>query len=217
MWETIGKALKVVFEKQLIPAVISVVAAIGVLLFLPADYWAITKLGKPLFLMFVAGGVFLLLNLIIYLVRKCGYFHAARKSAKENQQYEKAKELEKMRELWRNVDGLSPENRNLVKEFLKTDNKPIKIENTIFPYDSFLESDWFNSTEVYEPDTDLKPNHISVSPVGSVPPYPVFSTRLYKLNDQYYEILRYSWTHYGKICNFEQEGILGASKGESGR
>ena len=70
MWNAIGEAIKLFFEKHLIPTTISIVSAIAAYLVLPVNYWMVEKLGKVWFLIFATGVAFLTIQLLIA-VAKC--------------------------------------------------------------------------------------------------------------------------------------------------
>lgn len=203
MWEALGESAKIFIEKHLIPTVIAVVAAIVALLILPSDYWMIVKIGKRLFFVLVAGIVFLIVKLLGCLHEKS----VRRKNNKDinalsNYMAEQRAE-EKVKELWNEVDNLAPADRNMVKHFVLTGNKPIKIENRIYPYGSFLNSRWTVSTEIDENSNDESFENASIQVIGGHEFFPAGRTKLYKLNDDVYQLLKYSWDKYGKISNFD--------------
>ena len=125
MWQSIGDAIKIFLEKHLIPTVIAVVSAIVALVVLPSDYWMITKVGKSLFFILVAGIVFLLIELlgVFWKFIKNSWLRAQGKI--RHLQYAKEEEEETIEEFLSFVDKLPPEDRDLLMEFIKNENQPI--------------------------------------------------------------------------------------------
>lgn len=124
MWNAISEALKIFLEKHLIPTAISFVAAIITLIKVPEDYWIIEKIGKTLFFILVLLLSFLAIQLVVFLFHiiqeKRFYSHQnylnVIESAKEEQQ--------SIEDLLSFVDKLPPEERKLIKDFIRTENFP---------------------------------------------------------------------------------------------
>ncbi len=207
MWSAITEFCKVFAEKHLVPSVISVVGAIAALLFLPSDYWMITKVGKFLFFFFAAGVVFLVIKLLMWLWQKIRAWFGK----KEDKQYynHRASKQEKMdmEELWTAVDSFGPDDRKLLKEFLDSNNTPIeRPSGTRYFGKSLLASNWVVSTEEYgeEEQTIILSDHLKgkAIPVGSLGIGKPLVVK-YKLRDEIFTALKYSKEKYGKISHFE--------------
>lgn len=125
MWEAIGEALKIFLEKHFIPTIISTVMAIIALLLVPTDYWMIEKVGKKLFLLLVAGSVFLGIKLLG--VGKAWLEEAKYKARIERETKQRnAQEMEEAERTYLSfVDSLPPEDRDLIMEFIKNGNRPV--------------------------------------------------------------------------------------------
>lgn len=207
MWNAIVEFCKVFAEKHLIPSVLSIVGAIIALIFIPSDYWMIVKVGKFLFFALVAGIVFLAVNFLVFCWHKVVsykndnylkqyYNQNATKSAKEN-----------IEELWTAVDKFNPDDRNLLRDFLESDNAPItRSSGNRYFGNSLLASDWVVSTEEYGEEEQpiilsekLKGKAV---PTGAIGPGRAIVVK-YKLNDDIFSILKYSKEKYGKISHFE--------------
>ena len=208
MWGAITEFCKVFAEKHVIPSVIAVTGAIAALLFLPADYWMITKLGKMLFIFLASGVFFLLVKLLVFLWKKiCQH----RENIAEKQYYARSSqknEKKDMEELWTAVDKFGPEDRQLLKEFLDSDNAPIERPAGVYFVGgrSLLGSNWVVSTEEYgaeEPHVILS-EHLKGKgiPVGSFGVGRTIVTK-YKLHNDIFIALKYSKEKYGKISHFE--------------
>ena len=207
MWGAITEFCKVFAEKHFIPSVIAVTGAIAALLFLPADYWMITKLGKLLFIFLASGVLFLLVKLLVFLWKKIGQ-HRENKAEKQYYTHSSQRnEKKRMEELWTAVDKWGPDDRQLLKEFLDSNNTPIyRTAGYRAAGNSLLNSNWVISTEEYGEEESpvilsdrLKGKGI---PVGSFGVGRSLVTK-YKLHDDIFAALKYSKEKYGKISHFE--------------
>lgn len=208
MWGAITEFCKVFAEKHFMPSVIAVTGAIATLLFLPANYWMITKLGKMLFIFLASGVFFLLVKLLVFLWKKiCQH----RENNAEKQYYARSSqknEKKDMEALWTAVDILGPEDRQLLKEFLANNNTPIERPSgfRFVGGHSLLASNWVVSTEEYgeEESPIILSEHLKGKgiPVEALGIGKSLITK-YKLHDDIFAALKYSKEKYGKISHFE--------------
>ena len=210
MWEAIASVLKIFLEKYLIPTVISVVGGILALLYLPEEYsWMTEKIGKVTIVILVAGLIFLLIE-FIFLICKIGRkIYSKLNMIKSNNKYKIENEKQVIEALWKNVESLSADDRELLIEFIENGNNPIERSSGIrYSFVSLLNSKWVVSIEEYKEDEKLefvlseksKGKSIAVNPA-------VFyggktTVKKYKLNDEIYKLLKYSMDKYGKITHF---------------
>lgn len=211
MWDVIGQILNTFLEKYFVPTIISIVAAIISLLILPTDFWIITKIGKPLLFILVAGIAFLFIMLILNLVKKISEINSDKSQKKRRYQKDMEKEREFLEKLWSQVDAISPDDRQLLKEFIASGNAPIeKSSGTRYFGNSIFNSNWLVSTEDYgedEQEVILSENvKEKLIPKNSN----IFSSlggrtiiKKYKLRNEIYQALKYSMDNYGKISHFE--------------
>ena len=162
MWEAIGQAIKTFVDKHLIPTVISVVVALTSFLILPADFWMIERIGKVPFALLVAGIVFLIIQLLIFLFRKVHGWLSNKSAAEHRFQNDLKHEKEVLEKLWSDVDALSPDDRKALKGFIASGNVPIeKSSGSRYFGNSLFNSNWIVSTEEYvEEAKTAKPVHI---------------------------------------------------------
>lgn len=209
MWTAIGGFLKVFAEKHLIPTIVSISGAIIAILYLPYDYWMIVKLGKILFLLLAFSMFFLVTKLIVFV---CSKIYSCVHRIKRKEYFERSNvgnEKKNMEALWTAVDKLCPNDRDLLKEFLDSNNSPItKSSSTRYSGNSLLNSDWVVSTEEYGEDEE--PAILSSNLKGKMiltNPDILSGCRTiivkYKLREDIYLILKYSKEKYGKISHFE--------------
>lgn len=184
MWETLGTVIKVFVEKHLIPTITSLIISIVIFLLTPEDSEVLLKLGKLLYIIFIAGIVFLVIELIrnvIFNIIK-GVYHIENKN-----QYDKQQEIETedaIDNLFTYVDGLVPEERDLILSLVKNNNQPI-TENV-------------NSLRLYESThgSIYNTNHI-VSTINRD------GTKKIKLNDKFYQIVKEVYQRTGHISHFD--------------
>lgn len=181
MIENLGEALKIFLEKHLIPTVISVVVSIIVLIELPTEYWMITKVGRNLFFLMIAGVVFLCIQLIIHLWIG---FQKLKHSIHSNNEYNKmkAKEMNENIEKWLTfVDNLAPNERDLILQFIHSNNAAITENAGVYRF--------YNSESIYSTDFVVKTRKRDGS-------------QMMKLNDQFYNIMKYIYEERGSISHF---------------
>ena len=182
MPDSIGEALKVFLEKHLVPTVISVVAAIVALLVLPADYWMIEKIGKFLFFFLIAGVVFLVIQLLMLVwkgIQSLKHRAYIKKSYKEMKVRENQEGLEEWLSF---ADKLPPEDRELIRQFLRTDNKPIVERRHVY--------------RTYNPNSIHCTNAIVTTENSD-------GYRLVKLDDCFYRTMKQIYEDRGSISHFD--------------
>lgn len=182
MPDSIGEALKVFLEKHLVPTIISVVAAIVALLVLPADDWMIEKIGKTLFFSLVAGVVFLTIQFFVLLWKGIQHLKHRAYIFKEYKEM-KVRENQENLEKWLSfVDKLSPDDREMIRQFIRTENQPI-IE-----YRHFYRA--YNPNSIYETNAIVTTENSDGS-------------RLVKLDDRFYRTMKQIYEDRGSISHFD--------------
>lgn len=180
MWESLGGVLKVIFEKHLIPAILSMVCAIITLLILPVDYWMIEKIGTTLFLALIAGCIFLGIHLVIYIWNMFSRLIFKCNTNKRQKEYER-QELLKEKEKWLTfVDSLSAQDRMLIISFIKSRNKP-KVEQGHI---------WYESESLHNTNCIIKIDN------GD-------GTKLFKLDERFYKVMKDLYEERGSISHFK--------------
>lgn len=182
MPDNIVDALKVFLEKHLVPTVISVVAAIVALLIFPADYWMIEKIGKKLFFFLVAGVVFLIIQLLMFLgkgIQELKYKGYIKKEYRKIQQRENIEGLEEWLSF---VDKLPANERELILQFLHTDNKPIVEHRNVY--------------RCYNPDSIYNTNAIIKTENSD-------GSHLMKLDERFYRTMKRIYEDRGSISHFD--------------
>ena len=179
MWSAIGESLKVFVEKHLIPTVISIVAAILAFLMLPDNNWVVEKLGKSWFLIFIAGIVFLVIQMLIAIVK--GVHHLCCKADLAHQCREnERKKGQEAEEKWLSFgDKLSPDDRALVIRLLENENDP-EIE---------CGHVWHSPDSVYATNLLIKTEGHG-------------GFTLYKLDEKAYQALKALYEQRGSISHF---------------
>ncbi len=180
--EKIVDVLKIIFEKHLIPAVLSLVLAAGVFIMTPKDYWIIQKITTTWYYLLIAGVFFLIIQLVVFLYNTVPEKLYWKKQAKKR---EKNEENEAMENLWSYVDRLMDSDRAILYEFLENNNSPIEKSGGWYSPDSFLSNGRAVHCRVVYRD------HMPVNQ--------------YVLETSFYNSLKYSQTKYGRICHFEDK------------
>lgn len=201
--------LKIFEEKHLIPVIASIAVAILFVTFLPNLFDLTSKAGKVLYLTLVFCIAFLLIYFGKYI---CSFFKNKIAKKRKQKKEEEEQEKEKMEDLWDYVDSLSPQDQCYLMEFLKTNNKPIEMRE-VAPNRLLSDSDNVACTEKkqasaldpsrkieFEGDSMCIPNGISF--MEDEPP-----VKLYRLKDDFFNLLKCSYEKYHKISHFEMEEV----------
>ena len=133
MWDAIASAIKIFAEKHLIPTIIALVFGVGALLILPADHWAIVKVGESRFFGFVAGIVFLIVQLIMAIKTKIQSVHKAKADEQQEREREEEEKIKYTERLISFVERLPADDRKVIMKFIKSGNKPI-VEHVYWEY-----------------------------------------------------------------------------------
>lgn len=184
MWESLGGAIKVFFEKHLIPTILSLVLGTIVLLVTPKDFWILVELTKTWFWFFVCGCIFLIIRFVIWVHNKCQDWRYSSYLKTQNEMYQKREDEEYIRKLWDYIEALNTEDREYLKYFLKNNNQPMIIKGRIhYSYGRLFVSEHVRKQEGWDENG--------------------FYTK-YVLEESFYNVLVYSAQKYGKISRFEE-------------
>lgn len=183
--EAFATVLKVFLEKHFISTILaSVIGVIG-FYFTPNNNSVLMKLGRQWYVLLLAGVAFLVITFIVkmyHVIQGWIYYKSLRKRNEANDQ--KIAESD-IRLLWDRIDSFSIEDRKLLEQFLATDNYPIERGGcAVYRPDCLLGSDWVKRRSRNGQDG--------------------FCTQ-FILDDQIFQILKYSKEKYGRIGNFKEE------------
>lgn len=211
--EKIADLLKIFADKHLIPSTASLAVSILCVAFLPEALGISNSVGKFFYGVLIFCLFFLLLQFGKWIVKvfKGKITQKAKRRAEdqENKQNEQTKEKESLEKLWKYVDSLSPQDKNYLRVFLKNENQPIEL--------IYEEQGWgllsnkkivvstekttraqFNNTMELDGRQIYIPNTMEYDEGYS-------NTTLYKLSDDFYDLLRYSYDKYKRISHFDTE------------
>lgn len=213
--EKLVDLLKIIAEKYLVQTVASVALAILGVAFLPNLLDMTNKVGKTLYAVLI----FCLGFLLIHGAKQI-YTIAKNKAAEKNKKHlsdelrkreadeNEAKAIER---LWDYVDSLGLQDRHYLSEFLKTDNQPIEVMGEAFGFGLLANRNIVACTDK-KPKCAPVPNQkvefegYLVFPPPDAPyiSYPT-PTKLYRLKDDFFKLLKHSYVKYGKISHFDTE------------
>lgn len=203
--EKLADILKIFADKHLIPSAASLAVAILGVAFQPEAFGISNQVGKFLYGVLIFCLCFLLIQFGKYSTNLIKNVLAKKKKKdaekKRNEQLLKDEEKEKMENLWRFVDSLSLQDKNYLRVFLKNRNTPIERMGGE-PYYGLLSNEnsdrpsgiHRNNTMEYEGRQVYVPDNWDYSGI-----------KLYKLTDDFYELLEYSCNKYKRISHFDME------------
>lgn len=182
--EALGSALKVFAEKHLIPTVLSLLVGAIIYSTTPTNFWFLIKLTKFGYWLFASGFVFIIIQLLLWLKNGIGSVRYHNYLRRSNNEYDKKEEQQALNQLWQFVDGFDQEDRDYLKKFVESKNIPIKIRGyRYYSYGKLFASD------------NIVNKQSGYDETGSY--------TMYKLKDNFYQFLKYSYETYGKISNFD--------------
>lgn len=173
--------MKIFFEKHLTSTVLSLVIAIITFLMTSEDYWILAKIGKSLYLLLIFGLSFILIQFIQYISKILKRKKLSIQQDMFHQMVSEKEEKECKEKFLSFVDSLSPDDRNLIKEFIKSGNSP-KV------YDEFYCGTIDSILSIPEIIISTRNNN---------------GTTSYKLKDEFYKAIRRIYEEQGRISHFE--------------
>lgn len=207
--------LKVISEKHLIPAVISIAVAILCVTLAPDFLEMNQKVGSFLYGVFCFCIMFLICELTKYLHNKLKSRCAEKEKIKEEKIYRQKKneeeENEIMENLWSFVDSLSVQDRHYLKIFLDNKNEPIEVLGVPHHYGLLRNQNIVVCTEKRQ---ECGINHEKKIEFDGREVYQSYDiafrmykspTKLYRLKDDFYNELKFSNEKYHRISHFGTE------------
>ena len=207
--------LKIIAEKYLVQTIASVALAILGVAFIPNLFGMTDKVGKTLYSVLIFCVSFLLIQCAkhIYATAKKIIEKKRKKklsdelSKKEVQEHEE----EVLEELWDYVDSLSPQDKHYLVEFLKNGNQPIEVMGEHFGIGLLNNNNIVACMEKQQkcapaPSRKIEFDGHLVFPQTDIS-YMAYSspTKLYRLKDNFFELLNYSYEKYKRISHFDME------------
>lgn len=213
--EKLVDLLKIIAEKYLVQTVASVALAILGVAFLPNLLDMTNKVGKTLYgvLIFCLGFLLIQGTKQIYTIvkNKAAEKNKKRLSDELRKREVDENEAEAIERLWDYVDSLGLQDRHYLSEFLKTDNQPIEVMGEAFGFRLLANRNIVACTDKKQkcapaPNQKVEfEEHLGFSPLGALHiSYPA-PTKLYRLKDDFFELLKHSYDKYGKISHFDTE------------
>lgn len=182
--EAFSEAIKVFAEKHLIPTVISLITGAIFYLFTPENSWFIGKLSRVGYWLLLSGCIFLFVQLLIWIKKEIENNKYKKSLNAKNDECKRSFVKERIGVLWDYVDSLDQEDRKILKQFLKSKNKPYVVRGKIF----YAPGKLLSSKDVHKQE--------GYDEKGSFTKY--------VLDDSLYNALVASSELYGKISRFEE-------------
>lgn len=200
MMEYLVTLLNTIFEKHLIPGVLSVIVMILVLFLTPSDNGLILKLGNTFFLVLVFCIAFVVIQFIIFLTNK---FRLSGAKRRDSAVYVGRNVIEQLEQMWTYVDALSPLDRKLLDEFLNNDNKPYIENGSVYHSgDTLLTSNLVHRRRVHKEGND-RPIQYAANDLKFAMYEGNSSKTEYVLKEDVFKLLKYSKDKYGRISHFD--------------
>ena len=206
--------LRMIAEKHLFQAIASVALAILAVAFLPDLFEMTDKVGKTMYgiLVFCLGFLLIQCAKHICAVAKNKVAEREEKRLTDELQQNEAveKEARAITRLWDYVESLTPQDRFYLVRFLETGNQPIEVMGEPLYNGLLADSDIVACMEKQQKCTPALNFGIEFEGHLVFPPQDIISsspTKLYRLKDDFFELLRLSYEKYGKISHFDMEAL----------
>ena len=122
------KSFSEIFDKHLVPAVLSFVLGIAVYLYVGDTYWMVNRLSTVVFVAFVACIAFLSITLLLWFVSKVKHWRAKKGDEEYYRKQEEAEQAENDKRLRDLFDSLPNDIIEIVKQLLESNNTPVNVE-----------------------------------------------------------------------------------------
>ncbi len=209
--------LKIIAEKYLIQAMASVALSILGVAFVPNLFGMTQRVGKTLYGVLIFCLAFLLIQGVKYICTVIKHKAVEKSKMRLSDEMEKReaekREAKKIAGLWDYVDSLKPQDRHYLMEFLKTGNQPIEVMGEAFGNRLLANRSIVACMEQQQECVSMLNRKIELGGRLVFPPQDITymerssPTKLYRLKDDYFELLKYSYEKYGKISHFDMEEI----------
>ena len=204
--------LKIFEEKHLISAIASFAFAILGVALAPDFFGLIDSVGEIVYGMLLFCILFLLIQfgkfVYSFIKKKIARKQKQKKAAELQQKIEEEREKKTIEDLWDYVDSLSSQDKHYIMKFLITDNKPIEVSG--FVVSGLLSNS--NLVACTEKNNALDPSskiefegRLVYTPQDI--PFMTYQSpvKLYRLKDDFFKLLKYSYKKHHKISHFDME------------
>jgi hypothetical protein len=206
--------LKLIIEKHLMPAIVSIAITILCVSFFPNILNISAKVGMIWYGILMFCICFSIIQLLIFLNKKRKFLLEKNKIKRKNEKFYIKQEKEAFENLWNFVDSLSLQDKKYIKMFLDTNNAPIEIESVFIDSELLNNRDLVNCTEItsdqtFESIKNTKLNRNKILTEKGIRGI-IFTSpkKIYKLKDAFFDMLKYSKENYGKISHFDLENEI---------
>lgn len=203
--EKLGEVLKIFIEKHLMPSVISIAGSIITLLFISDSSWILLKIGKILFLCLA----FCIYFIIVQLITKLYITFTTKLYRTNSREKQNKEELEDLIDYINGfVDGLIPQEKEILNGFIKNENKAlIAYERISLGYSGLLDNTKIINASTYPGDLnsiDWSRYWVTSELEESIHSgfYPIGNFKQYRIKDDYFSDFKLVYENRGKLGNF---------------
>jgi hypothetical protein len=203
--------LKFLFEKHLIVSLLSFIFYVPFVSMYPSIPIITDSIPTITYHIFIYILIFLTLLLVEHLLNYTKSNIQERRNSYYLQEKEKELFFDRLDRLWSFVDGLSIDDREILMYFIQSNNSPYENQFESF-YDSILNNrNIMSSTTVkvqHKKDELTNPGiEEGMNRFMQSNPLNFVEVKRYKLKDDFFSLLKYSYDVYNRISHFEDEGV----------
>lgn len=204
--KNIIELFKTFSEKYLTHTLISTIVATLFLAKAPNLFGIKEKTSSALYWLFIFCVSFLVVKVIVF-IYKAIISNKNNNLLKESHEIGNKKAIiENLEFLWNYVDGLSPQDKKYLWQFLKTNNQPIEVRGIVCGNTILTNKDIVVTTQKESTEKEI----VTVESKGLTPEDLIIASgyttiTLYKLKDNFFYLLKYSYQNYNRISHFDSE------------
>lgn len=209
--EKLAEIIKLFLEKYFVPSMISAPVTIIIAAIFPDILSIRSQTNLAMYVVAIFCVVFIIVWTIQNVARGIRHKYIKHKNNifQKNQMQEELQNQIKM--LWSYVDKLNPSDKEVLFRFIHTHNEPVTSTKIYFGNSIFNNEDIMNVTtkeiqtqpvEYHAHKSQFAKEHICM-PINR-PPIET-NIKMYKLKDDFFRLLKYSYEHYHQISNFKED------------
>ena len=201
--DKLSEILHLFIEKHLMPTIIAILGTALIRVFIDENSPVFLKLGD-FFLPAAFALSFLVVKILQALIQGAKRFLGRIMQNAEDSDHRITNIKRNLEEMWSFVDAQSPADREILLDFVRNGNRPYRSAGH-FPYNSLFLTPTVVCRTVTRTDIDCQKVMLPNSD-GTFKEHtfiPTEEIKEYKLKEDIYSLLKYSYEEYGKISHFE--------------
>lgn len=209
--EKLTEIIKLFLEKYFVPSMISAPVTIIIAAIFPDILSIRSQTNLAMYVVAIFCVVFIIVWTIQNVARGIWHKYIEHKNRIFQRNQMQAELQNQIKMLWSYVDKLNPSDKEVLFRFIHTHNEPVTSTKMYFGNSIFNNEDIMNVT-IKEIQTQPVEHHAHKSQFAKehicmpiIRPPIETNVKMYKLKDDFFRLLKYSYEHYHQISNFKED------------